>query len=185
MAVTPTEPDLQGQQVMTAQVTEATLQSRGVGHSTLEGESQGPDYGRQQSQPPQLPNGVARASPTSSVRTVDGIESLPYSPQVDPATRPAQAFFQEAWPAQPQNADVGSSDSRSAEGVPAAFPLDAQTRRFSAVSVCDGNLYDDDEAAVGYSGGRWRQFCASAAEGAEDYLAFGISFWWARGRSYW
>ena len=121
MAVTPTEPDLQGQQVMTAQVTEATLQSRGVGHSTLEGESQGPDYGRQQSQPPQLPNGVARASPTSSVRTVDGIESLPYSPQVDPATRPAQAFFQEAWPAQPQNADVGSSDSRSAEGVPAAF----------------------------------------------------------------
>ena len=121
MAVTPTEPDREGQQVMTAQVTEATLQSRGVGQSTLEGESQGPDYGRQQPQPPQLPNGVARASPTSSVRTVDGMESLPYSPQVDPVTRPTQAFFQEAWPAQPQNADVGSSDSRSAEGVPAAF----------------------------------------------------------------
>ena len=39
---------------MTAQVTEATPLSRGVGQSTLEGELQGPDYGRQQFQPPQL-----------------------------------------------------------------------------------------------------------------------------------
>ena len=106
---------------MTAQLTEATPPSRGVGQSTLEGESQGPDYGRQRFQPPQLPNGVARASPTSSARTAAGIESLPYSPQMDSATRPTQAFFQEAWPAQPQGADVGSSDSRGAEGVPAAI----------------------------------------------------------------
>ena len=40
---------------------------------------------------------------------------------MDSATRPTQAFFQEAWPAQPQGADVGSSDSRGAEGVPAAI----------------------------------------------------------------
>ena len=37
MADAPNEPDLTGQQVMTAQVTEATPLSRGVGQSTLEG----------------------------------------------------------------------------------------------------------------------------------------------------
>ncbi|CAE7397602.1 GIP [Symbiodinium sp. CCMP2592] len=121
MAAPPTEPGSSSQQVMTAQVTEATPLSRGVGHSTLEGELRGPDYGGQQSMPPQLPNGVTRASPTSSMRTVDGIESLPYSPAVDSSTRPGQAFFQEAWPAQPRDPDVGSSESRSGEGVPAAF----------------------------------------------------------------
>ena len=109
----------ENQQVMSAQPTQASASSA----SRLEGETMGPDYGGQGPRqavrpPPQLPNGVPRRS-GSSPQGVE-IESLPYSPMrleatgvraedarsqsgraSTSATGPANGFFGEVWPTQP------------------------------------------------------------------------------------
>eukprot|EP00439_Symbiodinium_sp_Y106_P048927 s3665_g6.t1 len=107
-------PGSDGQQVMTAQVTQDAPQ-RGVGMATMEGEAAGPDYEAREQGRPLLPNGVTGASPMST-RTADEIESLPYSPSVLQPREPRQAFSSEAWPARPQGQEAARTD-----GFPAAL----------------------------------------------------------------
>ena len=107
-------PDPPDQQVMVAQVTPAFPQTA----ENLEGESAGPNYGapplQEGARASQLPNGVPPRLPVGSPTGVE-IESLPYTPMAAttmgglmatdrPAAAPAStpAFFQEAWPAQPE-----------------------------------------------------------------------------------
>ena len=115
MASSPAEHDPRGQQVMTAQSTNAASQGERESHARLEGEVEGPNYER-----PQLPNGVVHRSSRAEPQ-VD-IESLPYSPGVRPSDRAAQAFLEEAWPAQPHDIGHGrAAGARDLDEVPAAF----------------------------------------------------------------
>ncbi|CAE7289297.1 GIP, partial [Symbiodinium sp. CCMP2592] len=98
-----------GQQVMIAQVRDATLQEP----RPLEGETHGPNYDRGPHPPQQLPNGVPHRPLGASPTAESDLAAFAYSPSAerhemgggdrDCAPRgPAPAFYQEALPAQPE-----------------------------------------------------------------------------------
>ncbi|CAE7314829.1 unnamed protein product [Symbiodinium sp. CCMP2592] len=93
------------------------------------------------------------------------MESLPYSPTTIPGGRDAAAFYSEAWPAQPEAVRPGPGDQRHVGEAPAAS-MDAKVGRFLPTACCDGDLYDDDKAAVCDAIGHWSWVYGAAAGSA-------------------
>ena len=119
MASTSPEAGLRDQQVMSAQSTINPPQGVDGAVARMEGETTGPDYAGQRAVRPQLPNGVLRASPTSSPEVE--IQSLPYSPTRPTGAGEQSGFLGEVWPAQPEPQGAARAETRSIEELPAAM----------------------------------------------------------------